>query len=155
MHCCDFAGQLLVWIVLLPPTILSSTATSTMIEKDLQPCIAIAHIASPLIRSHLPGHHPSPFVRSRSSLRLLEDAIHIAVSERADAIVITGSVISAPPPLRVCDANFYYSIDAEPALSEAEADYCAIKSLLEATRLPYAITPGSASIRVSHIHSCV
>ncbi len=153
-------SHFLLFFVVLPlessTTIVGSNAQGssylTMTGNDPQPCITIAHIASPLIRSHQPGHHPSPFVRSRSALRLLDEAIQMAVSECADAIVITGSVISAAPPLRVCDSNFYYPTDPEPALSEAEADYCAIKSLLEASGLPYAITPGNLSNRMSHAH---
>jgi len=39
----------------------------------------------------------------------------------ADAIAVTGSVISAPPPLRQCDKGGYYKHpDAATALEEAQ-----------------------------------
>lgn len=39
----------------------------------------------------------------------------------ADAIAVTGSVISAPPPLRQCDKGGYYKHpDATVALEEAQ-----------------------------------
>ena len=104
--------------------------------------MTIAHISSTLIRNRIPGHHPSPLVRSRDTLRLLELALHEAVSHKADAIVMTGSIISAPPPLRVCDANFYYPVDRSVSITEAEADYCSIRALLEDCKLPYVVTPG-------------
>ena len=110
---------------------------------DHRPSMIIAHISSTLIRSRLPGHHPAPFVRSRDSLRLLELALQQAVFHNASAIVLTGSIIAAPPPLRVCDSNFYYQMDRSTAITEAEADYCAVRDLLESTRLPYAVTPGN------------
>ena len=106
------------------------------------PSMTIAHISSTLIRNRIPGHHPSPLVRSRDTLRLLELALHEAVSHKADAIVMTGSIISAPPPLRVCDANFYYPVDRSVSITEAEADYCSIRALLEDCKLPYVVTPG-------------
>jgi hypothetical protein len=107
-----------------------------------QPSMIIAHISSPLIRNRLPGHYPAPLVRSRDALRLLEMAIEKAAEHNASAIVLTGSIIAAPPPLRVCDANFYYPMDRSTATLEAESDYCAVRDLLERSRLPYVVTPG-------------
>ena len=112
-------------------------------DPDKLPSFTIAHISSPLVRSHLPGHHPSPHVRSRDALRLLKLAIDRAVECGADAIAVTGSVVAAPPPLRVCDANFYYPLEREPAMAEAVADYCAVRSVLEDAGLPYVVTPGA------------
>lgn len=102
----------------------------------------IAHIASPLLRSNLPGVPPFPLARGRSSLRLLELALERAIAEGADAIALTGSIVSAPPPLRQCDKGAYYKLDPEPAFSEARADYLLVKSLLESSEIPYVVTPG-------------
>jgi hypothetical protein len=104
----------------------------------------VAHIAAPLIRRRLPGQAPFPQARARLCMELLELALEHAGAEGADAIALTGSVISAPPPLRQCDKGGYYKHpDAAAAMEEAQADYMQVKTLLEQTGLPYAVTPGA------------
>lgn len=108
------------------------------------PGFTIAHIASPLIRQNLPGQAPFPLARARAAMTLFQLALERASAEGVDAIAVTGSVISAPPPLRQCDKGGYYKHpDAAAALEEAQADYLAVRTLLEETGVPYAVTPGS------------
>jgi len=104
----------------------------------------VAHIASPLVRHRLPGQAPFPGARARASIHLLKAALDRASDEGADAIALTGSIVSAPPPLRQCDKGGYYKHpDAAAALEEATADYVAVRTLLEESGLPYAVTPGA------------
>ena len=106
--------------------------------------LTVAHIAAPLIRRRLPGQAPFPQARARLCMELLELALEHAGAEGADAIALTGSVISAPPPLRQCDKGGYYKHpDAAAAMEEAQADYMQVKTLLEQSGLPYAVTPGA------------
>ena len=108
------------------------------------PGFTVVHVAAPLIRCNLPGQAPHPRVRARTALSLLRRALERGIAEGADGIALTGSVISAPPPLRQCDkgASYYKHPDAAAALEEAKADYVLVRTLLEETGLPYAVTPG-------------
>ena len=115
-----------------------------MAASPAAPGFTVAHIAAPLIRRRLPGQAPFPYARARASMELLELALERAHAEGADAVALTGSIISAPPPLRQCDKGGYYRHpDADAAMEEAQADYLQVKTLLEESGLPYAVTPGA------------
>ena len=122
----------------------SAASRTPVVEASETATFTIAHIASPLVRHCLPGQAPFPSARARESIHLLKAALDRAKEEGADAIALTGSVASAPPPLRQCDKGGYYkNPDAAAAFEEASADYMQVRTLLEESGLHYTVTPGA------------
>ena len=103
--------------------------------------LRLGHITDTHLRHHLPGSSLGNSRRSRVMLGLLEEAVALLKDKGVELLVLTGDI--ADVPMSLLEPSDYWPASPWNWVEKAEADYRAVKRILDRGGLPYIIQPGN------------